>query len=117
MLTPYEALAGVIIEQAAKDYRRAAKYLKKHPRTDELTAEIAAQLAEKKKRREERQKLNLPPMREKKSKEEQLLDNIQSNERVVSETERFFHSDWFSKLTNLDGHWLLERLKKEMEVE
>ena len=115
MVNPYEGLANGIIEQAVKDYRRAVKYLKKHPRTDELEADVAAQLAEKKKRREERAKLNLPKVREKKSKEERLLDNIRNNERVVAETEKFFQSEWFSRLTEINGEWLLERLKKEME--
>ena len=115
MLNPYEALANGIITQAVNDYRQAIKFLKKHPRTDKLEADVAAQLAEKKKRQEERTKLKLSKEREKKSKEERLLDSIRSNERVVSETEKFFQSEWFSKLTELDGHWLLRRLKKETE--
>ena len=114
MVNPYERLANGIIEQAVKDYRRARKYLKKHPRTEELEADVAAQLAEKKKRREERVKLKLPAVKEKPSKEERLLNNIRSNERTVSETEKFFHSEWFSRLTEIDGHWLLEQIKKEM---
>lgn len=117
MLNPYEALANGIITQAVNDYRRAAKFLKKHPRTDKLEADVIAQLAEKKKRREERAKLNLPKVREKQSKEERLLDNIRYNEQMVSDTEKFFQSEWFSKLTEIDGHWLLMRLKKEMEVD
>ena len=116
MVNPYERLANGIIEQAVKDYRRARKYLKKHPRTEELEADVAAQLAEKKKRREERVKLKLPAVKEKPSKEERLLDNIRSNERMVSETEQFFLSNWFTDLTEINGKWLLERLKKEMEV-
>ena len=117
MLNPYERLANGIIEQAVKDYRRARKYLKKHPHTDELDAIVAAQLAEKKKRREERAKLKLPAVKEKPSKEERLLDNIRSNERMVSKTEQFFLSDWFTDLTEINGKWLLGRLKKEMEVD
>ena len=115
MLNPYEALANGIITQAVNDYRQAIKFLKKHPRTDKLEADVAAQLAEKKKRREERAKLKLPKEREKQSKEERLLDNIRNNELMASETEKFFQSEWFSKLTELDGHWLLVRLKKETE--
>lgn len=117
MVNPYEKLANGIIEQAAKDYRRAAKFLKKHPHTKELEDAVASQLAEKQKRREERQKLNLPKEREKMSREERLLDNIRNNERIVAETEKFFLSDWFADLTDVDGTWLLERLKKEMEVD
>lgn len=114
MINPYERLANGIIEQAVKDYRRARKYLKKHPRTEELEAAVAAQLAKKKKRREERVKLNLPKEREKRSKEERLLDSIRSNERMAADTEKFFLSDWFTDLTEINGKWLLERLKQEV---
>ena len=117
MLNPYEALANGIITQAVNDYRQAVKFLKKHPRTDKLEADVASQLAEKKKRREERAKLKLPKEREKQSQEERLLDNIRNNELMASETEKFFQSEWFSKLTEIDGHWLLERIKKEREVD
>ena len=110
----YERLANGIIEQAVKDYRRARKYLKKHPRTEELEAAVAAQLVEKKKRREEWVKLNLPRAREKRSKEERLLDNIHSNERMAVDTGKFFLSDWFTDLTEINGKWLLERLKQEV---
>ena len=111
----YERLANAIIEQAVEDYRRARKYLKKHPRTEELEATVAAQLAEKKKRREQRVKLNLPAERIKRSREERLLVKIKDNERTQRETEKFFQSEWFSRLTEINGEWLLKRLKKEME--
>ena len=115
MVNPCEKLANGIIEQAVKDYRRARKYLKKHPRTDELEATVAAQLAERKKRREERAKLNLPVERVKRSKEERLLDNIRSNEQMAADAEKFFLSDWFTDLTEINGKWLLERLKQEVK--
>jgi hypothetical protein len=35
---------------------------------------------------------------------------------VIKEVEQFFHSDWFTWLTSLDGEMLLERLKKETIV-
>jgi len=116
-MKPYEALANGIITQAADDYRKAVKFLKKHPRTDELEADVAARIADKEKGRKERKKQKLPPEREKKSKVERLLDSIRSNEQMAQETERFFHSEWFSRLTKIDGHWLFERIKKEMEDE
>lgn len=77
-----------------------------------MEADVAAQLAEKKKRREERKKLNLPKEREKKSKEEHLLDAIRANEQMAAETERFVYSKWFTQLTEIDEHWLFERIKK-----
>jgi len=48
MLNPYEVLANGIITQAANDYRQAAKFLKKHPRTDKLEATVAAKLPKRK---------------------------------------------------------------------
>ena len=113
----YENLANAIIIQAVKDYREAKTFLKKHPRTDELEADVVARLAERKKRREELKRKNLPPEQEKKSREERLLDAIRSNERMAKETERFFCSEWFSRLANINGHWLLERLRREMEAD
>ena len=117
MANPYESLANGIIELAVKDYRRARKYLAKHPRAEELEATVAAQLAEKKKRREERAKLKLPTVKEKLSKEERLLDNIAANERMALETEKFFLSEWFTDLTEINGKWLFTQLKQETEVE
>lgn len=87
-MNPYEALANAIIEQAATDHKNAVKFLNAHPRTEELEADVAAQRIEKQKRRDERRKLNLPREREKRSKEERLLDNIAANELMVSETEK-----------------------------
>ena len=33
--------------------------------------------------------------------------------QTIAETEKFFRSPWFSRLTKIDGKWLSERLKKE----
>ena len=54
----------------------------------------------------------MPPGKKKTTKEERLLSQIASNERLLTETEKFFLSDWFSDLTEVNGEWLLERLKK-----
>lgn len=113
----YENLANAIIEQAVTDYRRAAKFLKKHPRTESLEAVVATQLADKEKRREEWKNLKIPKEREEKSKEERLLAAIRESERMAAETERFFHSKWFAHLTSLDGQLLFEHIKKELEDE
>ena len=41
-----------------------------------------------------------------------------SKSRLVrEETEAFFLSDWFAMLTNVDGKWLLDKLKKESGIE
>ena len=111
----YEILANAIITQAANDYRKSAKFLKKHPRTKELEDRVATRLAEKKQRRERYKKGSLPVGKEKKSKEERLLDSIRANEQMVEETERFFHSKWFTQLTSTDGHRLFAQIKQELE--
>lgn len=40
--------------------------------------------------------------------------NIQA-ERDVADIERFFRSGWFSQLTEVDGEYLLDRLKREVD--
>jgi len=113
----YEKLANGIIEQAVKEYRKAAKFLAKHPRTKELEETVARQQVKNEKHKEERLKLNLPVGREKKSKEERLLDRIFHYECQLLDAERFFRSQWFGRLTNIDGQWLLERLRREQEAD
>ena len=41
-------------------------------------------------------------------------DNVPAQEEV-RELERFFFGEWFAKLTDLDAHYLLNRLKEELE--
>ena len=37
--------------------------------------------------------------------------------RKAREYERFFHSDWYSMLTNVDPDYLVSRLKKTVGIE
>lgn len=39
---------------------------------------------------------------------------IHHNVVTIKEIEKFFKSEYFGKFTNLDGNWLLNRLKKEV---
>ena len=112
-MNPYEALANGIIEQAAKDHRSAAKFLRRHPRTKILEEIVARQNAERNAMRAERKALGLKPEKEKPSREERKLNKIISSESMIVETERFFLSDWFTDLTEVDGAWLLENIKKK----
>ncbi|MBQ9377124.1 MAG: hypothetical protein IJU05_04920 [Schwartzia sp.] len=114
-MDPYEDLANAIIIQAADDYRNAARFLRKHPRTKELEETVAGIRAEKSRKREERKRLKLPNAREQKSREEILLDKIVDNETLLFDVKKFFRSDWFSKLTSVDGEILLAKLEKEAE--
>ena len=33
---------------------------------------------------------------------------------MISEVERFFHSDWYRELTSVDGNFLIEKLRSEV---
>lgn len=112
-MEPYEALANGIVVQAADDFRAARRFLRKHPRTKEFTDAVATIRNERQKKREERKRRNLPAEREQKSREEILLDKIIDREILLFDVRKFFRSDWFSKLTALDGEALLEKLEKE----
>lgn len=112
MINPYEALANGIIEQAAKDHRNSAKFLRRNPRTEILEEIVAEQIAERNAMREERKALGLKPEKIKPTREERKLNKIISCEIMIAETERFFLSAWFTDLTDVDGAWLLDNIKK-----
>lgn len=38
-----------------------------------------------------------------------------NDEHVIYECERFFRSEWFMHLTNIDGEFLIEKLRKEAD--
>ena len=116
-MNPHQELANAIIQQAATDHRRAVKFLKAHPHTEELDGIVAKQIKERKARIKFRRESGLPPVPEKKSTEEILLRRIMRCEELVVDTEEFFLSDWISELTELNGVWLLEKLRKMEEAE
>ena len=115
-MEPYRKLANAVIEQAAIDHRNATKFLKEHPHTDELDDVVARQVKERKARIRKRREEGLPPVKEEMSEENKLLNRILYAEDTVEDTERFFRSDWFGQLTDLDGFWLLKKLQ-DMEEE
>ena len=114
-MNAYENLANAIIQQAVTDYRLALKYLKLHPRTSELEETVSLQIAQRKKRQEERKKKGLPKVKEKKSREELLLEKITDCKIERDEIRRFFRSGWFTTLTSVDGGMLLKKLDEEAE--
>ncbi|MEA4824083.1 MAG: hypothetical protein VB111_08235 [Clostridiaceae bacterium] len=89
----YVNLANAIIVQAARDYREALDFLKRHPHTPDFDTKDAQ--SDKRKR--------------------VLRDKIIKNEGVRDEVERFFRSGWFEMLSNLDGEILLRQIRA-MEV-
>ena len=41
--------------------------------------------------------------------------NGRDSKSVVAECERFFQSEWFRELTDLDGEYLIKTIRKEFE--
>lgn len=73
-MSPYQAIANAVVEQAAKDYRQALRTLKKYPRSDEAR-------------------------------------------RTGDECERFFRSDWYGVLTDLDGECVMAGIRSMIRKE
>ena len=42
--------------------------------------------------------------------------NGRDNKSVIAECERFFRSEWFSVLTNVDGMIIISNIRKEFEI-
>ena len=66
---PYRTLANAIIVQAAKDYRKALRQLRRNP-------------------------------------------SYETARNEKNDVERFFHSEWFHYLTNVDPDYLLDYLAR-----
>lgn len=91
-VSPWHLLANGIIERAVKDYRKAQK---KHYR---LVRRIArAAVAGKKPTDEEKWAVNIA-------------------KQELRELECFFRSDWFETLSEIDGEYLIARLKEEVAI-
>lgn len=86
----YEDLANAIIVQAVEDYRLAIQFLKLNPHTLDLDTEEAKKDPEKR----------------------ALRNRIIKNEGERDAVERFFRSNWFELLSNLDGAVLLHKIRK-----
>lgn len=92
-MEPYENLANAIIVQAVKDYRKAIRFLKRHPHTPVLDTEEA----------------------KKDTRKNTLRNKIIKNEGERDDVECFFRSGWFESLSNLDGEVLIRQVH-DMEV-
>lgn len=90
MIEQYQELANAIVETAVKDYRRLARG---YHRT-----------------------IKLRKRARKKETRESLLFKQRTIRRKLTEIERFFTSNWFSELTEIDGNMVLERLRKECKL-
>ncbi len=116
----WQNLANAIIVQACTEYRAAGKFLREHPVTPKL--EKAVQ-----KRKERRAKLVAKakaegePIKKSTGKkllpysdDEMLLAKIRMKTDELKDLEGFFLSEYYMKLTNLDGATLIKRLREEV---
>lgn len=146
-----EDLCNAVVVLAAKDYRTHKGYLKKHPRTPELMAQVASDRAERERKLKQliesekdyitdqaykrwllkhedgeafdreayRKSIDIPVPKRRFSltKAEQSLERIIKHESAVKEIEDFFLSKWYTVLTEVDGEYLLNKLKEEFADE
>lgn len=89
MNTPYENLANAIVLCAVQDYRKALLFLKRHPHTPDLDTDEAVH--------DKRTGV--------------LRSMIVRKEDERDKIERFFRSEWFEALSNLDGEVLLKKIR------
>ena len=47
--------------------------------------------------------------------EHERLHQIDRQNSKLAEIERFFHSDWYAELCDLDGDWMIARVKEKFE--
>lgn len=114
---PYKALASAIVEQAAKDLRRA--YRRRFNANDRIAEYQAAvtelEAAIEDADGEELRRLlgNLVAARRMLTRARQMLTMA---ERSVDECESFFVSDWFDTLSDLNGPALMDEIEREERI-
>lgn len=45
------------------------------------------------------------------------MTHVKSNNAIIKECEKFFKSDWFRVLTNVDGEMIMNKIRKEVQNE
>ena len=95
---PWEHLANAIIMQAVKDYRSAGRALVQAKAKEKRAMERAGPKGE-----EELAEAVKKPRAQ-----------IRRSMRVMADCETFFRSEYFVMLIDVDGPWLLNRLKEEL---
>ena len=105
-------LMQAVVVQAADDYRKASGFLKKRPHVRRLDKIIKKQRYAREKRARQRKRDGLPPIKEKPTAEERLLDKIIKNESMVAEVETFLKSKYCHLFTE-NGELILKGLREE----
>mgnify|MGYP007069888933 CR=1 FL=1 len=99
-MDPYQKLANAIIIQAAKDYRAALRKLRSYADFEHELALYEKLVAEK--------KIKPDPVNERQ------LVNLKQIKADIKEIEDFFHSHLYSVLTDVNGDYILDGLRKEV---
>ena len=99
-MDPYLRLANAIIIQAAKDYRVALREMRSYA---DIEAELLLyeKLLAKKAVKQEEEK-------------DRLLASLKRVKADIKEIEDFFHSRLYSILTDVNGDYILDGLRKEV---
>ena len=101
-MDPYLKLANAIIIQAAKDYRVALREMRSYA---DIEAELLLyeKLLAKKEVKQDEEK-------------DRLLASLKRVKADIKEIEDFFHSRLYSILTDVNGDYILDGLRKEVGV-
>ena len=101
-MDPYLRLANAIIIQAAKDYRVALREMRSYA---DIEAELLLyeKLLAKKEVKQDEEK-------------DRLLASLKRVKADIKEIEDFFHSRLYSILTDVNGDYILDGLRKEVGV-
>ena len=120
-MDPYLRLANAIIIQAAKDYRVALREMRSYADIEPELLLYEKLLAKKAVKREEEKdrlvQLQEQIVRDILSKQGQLNSDLIKLKRVkadIKEIEDFFHSRLYSILTDVNGDYILDGLRKEV---
>lgn len=99
-MDPYLRLANAIIIQAAKDYRVALREMRSYADIEPELLLYEKLLVKKAVKREEEK--------------DRLLASLKRVKADIKEIEDFFHSPLYSVLTDVNGDYILDGLRKEV---
>ena len=111
---PYQLLGNAIIEQAVRDYRQALTVVNQYgslvDRYREMVETLELYLFS---NRAELDDATRWKIKRRISWLKSVTTNVYQHQKVLTECEEFFLSDWFATLTKIDGSRLLERLRRD----
>ena len=113
-----ERLSTAIIIQAANDYRDARavihKYESKYPRNKADAIRISMQNRRQFERERHKELFHsLETFNFVKTDDEKISEKVHDAYDTIAEVEEFFHSKWYSFLSQIDGDYMIHMLKSE----